>query len=69
MAEGGAVTGAIAAIQDWDEIVRLGPYYQRKYGWDSGHLGPFSTFFSPITSLSELMLHMFWVRGDVKPAA
>lgn len=66
--EGGPVMGAVAAIQDWDEIVRLGPYYERKYGWDAGLLGPFSTFMSPLTSLSEPIIHMFWVRGDVKPA-
>ncbi len=72
--EGGAAAGAFAAMQEWDGIFRF-QFIGYDFSWknvdplgDGGHLGSFSLANDPIQALSELMTHIFYLRGDVAPA-
>ena len=71
--ENGPVMGGLAGLQEWDGIFRFQFYgYNRKWGIkpleDGGHLGAFSGDNDPMIRLSEPMIHMLYLRGDVRAA-
>ncbi len=71
--ENGPVMGGLAGLQEWDGIFRFQFYgYSRKWGIkpleDGGHLAAFSGDNDPMIRLSEPMIHMLYLRGDVRAA-
>ena len=66
--EGGAISGSIAAFQDWDAL------YTFQWAWGGKDYlkeawgGYFDLYGDPITYLSDRMVHLLFLRGDVKPS-
>ena len=64
-AEGGAFSGAIAGLQDWDAL------YTFQWAWGGtkfmgeGTGGFFCLYGDPVGYLSERMIHLLFLRGDV----
>jgi hypothetical protein len=66
--EGGAFAGAIAGMQDWDGLYS----FQWAWGGDKymgeGLGGFFCIYGDPTTYLSDHMIHLLFLRGDVSPS-
>lgn len=63
--EGGAIMGAVASLQDWDAMYTFqwswgGKEYMRE-AWG----GFFDLYGDPITYLSDRMIHLLFLRGDI----
>jgi hypothetical protein len=67
-AEGGALMGAYAALQDWDGIYRFAYSHSSKNTQDESALGGFDIATDPVNLLSERIALLMFQRGDVKPA-
>ena len=67
-AEGGALTGAYAALQDWDAIYRFTYTHSAKSLDEDAPGGLFDGAVEPMQFLSEKLALLLFLRGDVKPS-
>lgn len=68
-AEGGALAGAYAALQDWDGMYRFGYSHSANGIEKGGPAGLFDSAVEPMQYMSEKLAVMLFLRGDVKPSA
>lgn len=69
-AEGGAVMGAYAALQDWDAVYRFGYIGDAKNQLEGERpTGLFDGVDDPMQLMSDRLGVLLFLRGDVKPSA
>ncbi len=68
-AEGGAVIGAYAALQDWDGLYRFGYIGNSGQLKGDGPTGVFDGVNNPMQLLSDRLGTLLFLRGDVKPSS
>lgn len=67
-AEGGALMGAYAALQDWDALFRFAWAHDLKLIDGGAPLRGFDIATDPLSQLSERQVALLFRRGDVAPA-
>jgi hypothetical protein len=67
-AEGGPVMGAYAGLQDWDMLVRFGYSHNQKRLVSMDAPIGFDTAPDPVNTLTDRIISMLFLRGDVAPA-
>lgn len=67
-AEGGLLTGAYAALQDWDGLYRFAWSHQGEAVRNVTPIGPFDIVNDPLAQLSEKLGIQLFLRGDAAPA-
>lgn len=68
-AEGGAMFGAYAALQDWDGAYRFAWAHSDKNVTGQNPVEGFDTATDPLNQLTERQIILLFGRGDVAPAA
>lgn len=67
-AEGGALMGAYAALQDWDALFRFAWAHDAALVEGGGPVRGFDIATDPLSQLSERQVALLFRRGDVAPA-
>ena len=67
-AEGGAMMGAYAALQDWDGLYRFAWAHDSKYLQEQCPISGFDISTDPLNQLTERQILLLFGRGDVAPA-
>lgn len=67
-AEGGALMGAYAALQDWDALYRYGYVDRISSLRKPAPVGIFDTIYDPMKWLGDRLGILLFQRGDVRPA-
>ena len=67
-AEGGAMMGAYAALQDWDALYRFAWAHDEKLIKEQRPASGFDVATDPLNQLAERLVLLMFRRGDVSPA-
>lgn len=65
---GGILTGAMAAVQDWDVIWRFAYSHSRENLFKASGMGYFDLVTDPLNQAADRAAVMLYLRGDLKPA-